>query len=79
MRMKVRKNITLSKEAVARGERLAAERATSLSQIIEDQLLAVPVQGGGLEAVTDYWPGPGLKPLPRAGDPRSAYLKRKHG
>jgi hypothetical protein len=74
--MKLRKNLSLSPESVARGRQLAAEAGKSLSAVIEAQLLAAPSAG---RAVEDYWPGPALKPLSRPGDPRSAYLKRKHG
>ena len=73
--MKLRKNFTLSSEAVARGERLAAERSSSLSQIIEEQLLAIPAIAVTQE---DYWPGPALQPIKRPGDKRHAYLQKKH-
>jgi hypothetical protein len=74
--MKRRKNLVLSPKAIARGEQLAAEKSTSLSQVIEDQLLAVPI---GETADEEYWSGPALKPISRPGDPRHQYLKRKHG
>src|SRR5258706_11530688 len=59
MRMKRRKNLCLSPKAIARGEQLAAEKSTSLSQVIEQQLLSVPVGDAGAE---EYWSGPALKP-----------------
>ena len=74
--MKLRKNLSLSAESVARGRQLAVETGKSLSAIIEAQLLAVPSDTSEPE---DYWSGPALKPLSRPGDARSAYLKRKHG
>jgi len=74
--MKLRKNLSLSPESVARGRQLAAETGRSLSAVIEAQLLATPSAAG---AGDEYWPGPALKALSRPGDARSAYLKRKHG
>ena len=74
--MKVRKNLTLSTEAIARGRQLAAEKGQSLSAVIEAQLLSAP--SANLE-IEDYWSGPALKPMARRDDRRSAYLKRKHG
>ena len=74
--MKLRKNLLLSSEAVARGRQLAAESQKSLSAVIEAQLLAAPSGHGKGD---EYWPGPALKPLSRPRDARSAYLKRKHG
>ena len=74
--MKRRKNLSLSPEAIARGEQIAAETGKSLSAVIEDQLLAIPAPRAAQE---DYWPGPPLKPAGRRGDPRGEYLKRKHG
>ena len=74
--MKQRKNLYLSREAIARGEQLALEMGKTLSAIVEAQLLAVPSATSHTE---DYWPGPPLKPLARPGDPRSNYLKHKHG
>ncbi len=74
--MKLRKNLSLSPESVAKGRQLAAETGKSLSAVIEAQLLATVSTAAVGE---DYWPGPALKPLSRPRDPRSAYLKRKHG
>jgi hypothetical protein len=74
--MKLRKNLSLSPESVARGRQLAAETGTSLSAVIEAQLLAAP---SAADARDDYWPGPALKALSRPADSRGAYLKRKHG
>ncbi len=74
--MKRRKNLSLSARAIARGEQIAAELGTSLSGVIEEQLLAIPTVEGKAE---DYWEGPALKPVARPGDKRAAYLKRKHG
>ena len=39
--MKARKNLYLSVEAVARGERLARRSQTSLSDLVEQQLLQI--------------------------------------
>ena len=75
MRMKVRKNLYLSGEAVARGERLARTGQTSLSGLVEKQLLQIPEMPGTNE---DFWNGPALKPLRRKNDPRADYLSRKH-
>ena len=75
MRMKTRKNLLLSSEAVARGERAAAARSTSLSKLVEEQLLSVPLEEAGAE---EYWPGPPLKPISRPKDRRHDYWKRKH-
>jgi len=75
VRMKTRKNLLLSKDAVAKGERLAALRATSLSRIIEEQLLSITIDQSEEE---EYWVGPPLQPIARPGDRRHEYLKRKH-
>ena len=69
--MKMRKDLSLSPESVAKGRQLGAEAGKSLSAAI----LASSSAG----AVDDYWHGPALKPLSRPGDARDAYLKRKHG
>ena len=76
MRMKARKNLYLSVEAVARGERLARAGQTSLSDLVEKQLLQIPEIPGTKE---DFWSGPALKPLRRQHDSRAEYLSRKHG
>jgi len=73
--MKLRKNLSLSTESVAKGRQLAAETGKSLSAVIEAQLLAT-VSTAGVGG--DYGPGPPLKPLSRPRDARSACLKRKH-
>jgi hypothetical protein len=74
MRMKTRKNLLLSRQAVARGERLAAAKNTSLSAVVEKQLLNA---SDGSERV-DYWDKP-TKPINRPGDPRFEHLRTKHG
>lgn len=74
--MKRRKNLSLSAEAIARGEQIAAEKGKSLSAIIEEQLLAIVTPNGKEE---DYWPAPPMKRVAKPHDPRTAYLKRKHG
>ena len=74
--MKARKNLYLSVEAVARGERLAKGSQTSLSEVVEKQLLQIPEVPGGNE---EFWTGPALRPLRRKNDPRAVYLARKHG
>ncbi len=76
MCMKVRKNLYLSVEAVARGERLARRSQTSLSNLIEQQLLQIPEVPGSEE---EFWSGPALTPLLRENDSCSEYLSRKHG
>jgi hypothetical protein len=71
--VKIRKNITLSEKAIAVGEKLAALHGTSLSALVEKQLLS---SGEELEA-EHYWPKVG-RPIPRPGDPRYEYLRKKH-
>ncbi len=73
--MKVRKNLSLSRKAVAKGEQVAVESGRSLSAVIESQLLAIPTEKAEAEA---YWSGPALKPVERRDDPRYQFLKRKH-
>lgn len=74
--MKVRKNVSLSRQAVAAGETLAAEQGLDFSALVEKQLAAAPrISGSGIE---DYWEGPALKPIRRRGDARHEYLQRKH-
>ncbi len=73
--MKARKNLYLSVEAVARGERLAQIRQTSLSDLVDQQLLRIPEAPG---AKDEFWSGPALKPLRRRNDQRAQYLSRKH-
>jgi hypothetical protein len=74
--MKQRKNLLLSREAIARGEQLARETRTSLSAVVEAQLLDAPFPGA---QPAEYWSGPALKPLARPGEARARYLRRKHG
>ena len=74
--MKQRKSFSLSDRAIAHGERIAAETGTSLSAVIEAQLLAIPSTHAGRE---EFWPGRALKPVKRPGDARYEFLKRKHG
>jgi len=74
--MKARKNLYLSREAVARGERLARGSQTSLSELVEKQLLQIPEPPGTEE---EFYTGPALRPLRRKNDPRSEYLTHKHG
>jgi hypothetical protein len=71
--MKVRKNITLSVKAIAAGEKLAALHGISLSALLEKQILSGDV---GLET-EHYWPEAG-RPIPRPGDARYKYLRKKH-
>ena len=71
--MKIRKNITLSEKAIAVGEKLAALHGTSLSGLVEKQILS-----GGAELETEhYWHEAG-RPIPRRGDARYEYLRKKH-
>ncbi len=74
--MKHRKSFSLSHQAIARGEQLAAETGKSLSDVVEEQLLAIPSAAAGPE---EFWPGRALKPIKRPGDARHEFLKRKHG
>jgi hypothetical protein len=74
MRMKVRKNLLLSVQAVRRGATLAAKHGTSLSAIVEKELLSAAAD----EEPADYWPHP-TKPIVRKDDPRFEYLRKKHG
>ena len=76
MGIRARKNLYLSAKAVARGERLARRSQTSLSELVEKQLLQMPEIPGGNE---EFWTGAALRPLRRKNDPRAAYLARKHG
>lgn len=73
--MKVRKNLYLSRRAVARGELLAREQGLALSELVDKQLLeasATPL------AREDFWEGPALKTVRRAGEPRHDYLQAHH-
>ncbi len=69
--MKIRKNLTLSAKAVAVGEKLAALHGTSLSALVEKQILS-----GGAE-LEHYWSKP-TRPIRRPGDTRYEYLQKKH-
>jgi hypothetical protein len=71
--MKIRKNITLSAKAIAAGEKLAALHGTSLSALVEKQLLS----GGAALEQEHYWCKP-TRPIPRPGDARYEYLQNKH-
>jgi hypothetical protein len=72
--MKIRKNITLSRQAIANGERLAKKRGASLSALLERHLLSL---GNESEESEHYWPEAG-RPIPRPGDARYEYLRKKH-
>jgi hypothetical protein len=71
--MKIRKNITLSKQAIASGERAAKKRGASLSALVERHLLSLQ---NTVEESEHYCPQ--LKPIPRPGDARYEYLQKKH-
>ena len=71
--MKIRKNITLSRQAIANGERAAKKRRASLSALVERHLLSL-----GNEADESEHYCPQHKPVPRPGDARYEYLIRKH-
>ncbi|HEV2331112.1 MAG TPA: hypothetical protein VGY56_20205 [Verrucomicrobiae bacterium] len=71
--MKIRKNITLSRQAILRGELAAKRRGSSLSALVEKHLLSLPDNVDESE----YYCAQG-KPVPRPGDPRYEYLIRKH-
>jgi hypothetical protein len=72
--MKIRKNITLSRQAIASGERAAKKRGASLSALIERHLLSL---ANDAKESRHYCPQ--LKPVPRAGDARCEFLRKKHG
>ena len=76
MCMKARKNLYLSVEAVARGERLAKGSQTSLSELVEKQLLQIPEVPGGNGRVLDW---PGVAPVATEERSPGYYLARKHG
>ena len=71
--MKIRKNITLSRQAIASGERAAKKRGASLSALVERHLLSL---GNATEEAEHYCRQ--HKPIPRPGDARYEYLMRKH-
>ena len=71
--MKIRKNITLSSKAIAVGEKLAALHGTSLSALVEKQILS-----GGAELEADITGPKPAWPIPRPGDARYEYLRKKH-
>lgn len=71
--MKVRKNITLSRQAILRGELAAKRRGSSLSALVERHLLSL---GNEKEESEHYCPQ--HQPAPRPGDARYEYLARKH-
>jgi hypothetical protein len=71
--MKIRKNITLSRQAILSGERAAKKRGASLSALVERHLLSL---GGEADESEHYCPQ--RKPVPRPGDARYEYLMRKH-
>ena len=71
--MKIRKNITLSRKAIAIGERAARKRGASLSALVERHLLSL-----GNEADEPEYYCAFHKPVPRPGDARYEYLMRKH-
>lgn len=71
--MKIRKNITLSRQAILRGERTAKKRGASLSALVERHLLSL---GDDTDESEHYCAQ--HRPVPRPGDPRYEYLIRKH-
>jgi hypothetical protein len=71
--MKIRKNITLSRQAIVSGERAARKRGASLSALVERHLLSL----GNEEDEPEHY-CPQLKPIPRPGDARYEYLQKKH-
>jgi hypothetical protein len=72
--MKIRKNITLSRKAILRGERAAKNRGASLSALVERHLLSL---GNDADESEHYWPEIG-RPISRPGDVRYEYLRKKH-
>jgi len=71
--MKIRKNITLSREAVLNGERAAKRRGASLSALVERHLLSLGDETDGSEHYCAQH-----RPVPRPGDARYEYLMHKH-
>jgi hypothetical protein len=71
--VKIRKNITLSRKAIANGERAAKRRGASLSALVERHLLSLGHEAGDAEHYC-----PQLTPVPRPGDARYEYLQKKH-
>jgi hypothetical protein len=71
--VKIRKNITLSRQAIQRGERTAKKRGSSLSALVERHLLSL---GDDADESEHYCAQ--HKPIPRPGEPRYEYLIRKH-
>lgn len=71
--MKIRKNITLSRQAIANGERIAKKRGSSLSALVERHLLSLGREANEPEHYCSQH-----KPVPRPGDARYEYLMRKH-
>ena len=70
--MKTRKNITLSRKAIAAGERAARQSGErSLSAVIEKHLLSLSLEDG-----EDFSPYRG-QPVDRAGDARFDYLTKR--
>ena len=72
--MRIKKNLTLSQEAIRAGEKLAAAANTSLSRIVEQRLLGPGESKEDLSA--DYWSKP-TSPSKRPGDARYEFLKDK--
>jgi hypothetical protein len=70
---KQRKNLLLTRQAVARGERAARELNLSLSGLVEKHLLGLPdsAESG------DYWPEL-IRPADQSGEHRFEHLRRKH-
>ena len=71
--MKIRKNVTLSRQAVLNGERAAKRRGSSLSALVERHLLSLADEPDESDYYCHYH-----KPVPRPGDARYEYLMRKH-
>jgi hypothetical protein len=71
--MKIRKSITLSRQAILRGELAAKRRGISLSALVEEHLLSLSEDNES----EHYWPKAG-RPVPRRGDARYEYLRKKH-
>ena len=71
--MKIRKNITLSREAIASGERAAKKRGASLSALVEKHLISL----GHETDESEHYCSP-HQPVPRPGEARHEYLMRKH-
>ena len=78
--MKRRINLTIDAQLIARTKRLAHQRKTSISQLVETGLRAIhPEENAPHSSFAEQWSGK-LKLAPRnPEDPRQNFLWRKYG